>query len=190
LVTAESGFIPEAEPGMDLRLHASNEPVDLHTGAADAAIRYGHGRYADLESEPLFRDRFAPVCSPKLTLRGPEDIARHTMIRFEWTRPRRDTPTWERWLAQAGLAPVQPAGELIFTDESQAIEAAIAGQGISLVSLVLAADQIAAGTLVQPFDTVLESYQYWLVYPRDKAQSERVAALRKWISAEAKVLGQ
>jgi LysR family glycine cleavage system transcriptional activator len=172
-------------PGIDLRLHASNEPVDLHRGAADAAIRYGNGRYADLDSEPLFRDRFAPVCSPRLTLHRPEDLARHMMIRFEWTRPHRDTPTWERWLARAGLAHIQPAGELILTDESQAIQAAIEGQGVSLVSLMLTADLIAAGILVQPFDIVLEAYQYWLVYPQDKGESERVAALRKWVSAEA-----
>jgi LysR family glycine cleavage system transcriptional activator len=29
---------------MDLRLHASDDPVDLRSGIADAAIRYGRGK--------------------------------------------------------------------------------------------------------------------------------------------------
>jgi LysR family glycine cleavage system transcriptional activator len=171
-------------PGMDLRLHASDEPVDLRTGAVDAAIRYGSGRYADLVSEPLFRDTFAPVCSPRLAPCGPEDLARHTIIRFEWTKPRKDNPTWERWLAQAGLANVQPAAELILTDESHAIQAAIAGQGIALLSLVLIADELAAGTLVRPFGDELEAYQYWLVYPQLTGASEKVEALARWVRSE------
>jgi LysR family transcriptional regulator, glycine cleavage system transcriptional activator len=172
-------------PGMDLRLHASDEPVNLQTGAADAAIRYGLGRYSDLESEPLFQDRFAPVCNPQLAIRHPTDLARHTIIRFEWTRPRRDDPTWQRWLARAGVPHLQPAAELILTDESQAIQAAIAGQGVALVSSLLTEDEIARGTLLRPFELALESYHYHLVYPHGAGGSDKVEALRKWVLAEA-----
>lgn len=56
-------------PDMDLRLHASDETVDLRSGTVDAAIRYGRGKYDGLMAETLFADTFAPACSPRLKLR-------------------------------------------------------------------------------------------------------------------------
>ncbi|HEX7044300.1 MAG TPA: transcriptional regulator GcvA [Burkholderiales bacterium] len=170
-----------ANPDVDLRLHASDEPVDLRTGAADAAIRYGDGDYAHSCAEELFQDAFAPVCSPVLGIRAPEELARHTLIHFEWRRPRRDNPVWPRWLECAGLADLRPKAHLILTDESQAIQAAVAGQGVALVSLALVAAELAGGTLVQPFPLTLEGYRYHFVYPRASAQSARIALLRSWI---------
>jgi DNA-binding transcriptional LysR family regulator len=63
-----------AHPKVQLRLHASDDPVDLRSGAADLAIRYGYGPFPGLVSEPLFVETFAPVCSPKLALVAPDDV--------------------------------------------------------------------------------------------------------------------
>jgi LysR family glycine cleavage system transcriptional activator len=178
-----------ANPRTDLRLHASDDPVDLHAGTADAAIRYGRGEYAGLGAEKLFDDVFAPVCSPALQLRRPQDLAQHALIHFEWRRARRDNPVWSRWLERAGLADLRGKGDLIFTDESQAIQAAVAGQGIALISLVLANDDLARGTLVQPFGPALPGYAYHLVYPPERAESERVIAIRRWIQREISSAG-
>lgn len=173
-------------PTMDLRLHASDDTADLRSGMADAAIRYGRGKYEGLTAETLFADRFAPVCSPRLPLRAPRDLAKHTMIHFEWRRQRRENPTWNRWLQAAGLARLTPAADLIFTDESQAIQAAIAGHGVALLSLALVADELARGTLVQPFGPTLEmsGYHYDFVYLSGQEDSPRIAALRTWIRKE------
>lgn len=94
-------------PGMDLRLHASDEPVDLRSGIADAAIRYGRGEYEGYAAETLFEDAYAPVCSPRLRLREPRDLAKHTMIHFEWRRRRREDATWDRWLRAARVPDAQ-----------------------------------------------------------------------------------
>jgi LysR family glycine cleavage system transcriptional activator len=170
-------------PDMDLRLHASDETVDLRSGAVDAAIRYGRGKYEGLKAETLFSDTFAPACSPQLKLRNARDLAKHTMIHFEWRRERRDNPTWNRWLKEAGLADLRPKADLIFTDESQAIQAAIAGHGVALLSRVLISDELARGTLTQPFGPTLEmdGYHYDFVYLPEHEQSPRIAALREWI---------
>src|SRR5690606_16495870 len=111
-------------PGMDLRLHASDEVADLRSGMADAAIRYGRGDYEGCAAEPLFEDEYAPVCSPKLRLREARDLAKHTMIHFEWRRRRRENATWDRWLKAARMPRLTAKADLIFTDESQAIQAA------------------------------------------------------------------
>src|SRR5262245_24346437 len=173
-----------AHPGMDLRLHAADEPVDFRGAAVDAAIRYGRGSFPGLKAEELFRDEFAPVASPHLGLREPDDLRRQTLIHFEWYRTDRETPIWPRWFARAGMRELEPKAELTFTDESHAIQAAIAGQGVALLDLMLVADELASGALVQPFGPVLPGYRCFLVYSEAAAGSERIAAVRSWLRSE------
>ncbi|MCK1344507.1 transcriptional regulator GcvA [Bradyrhizobium sp. CW11] len=183
LVPRVSAF-QQANPDIDLRLHASDEPADLHAGVADAAIRYGTGNYPGLKAEKLLRDSFAPVCSPRLKLRRPEELATQTLIHFEWRYLRSNNPTWPRWLRLAGVGNIRPKANLVFTDESHAIQAAVAGQGVALLSLMLVSDEIKRGTLVQPFKPSLEGYQYWLVYRIDAQHSTSISGLRRWIRTE------
>jgi LysR family glycine cleavage system transcriptional activator len=173
-----------AHPRMDLRLHAADEPVDFRGAAVDVAIRYGRGSFPGLKAEELFRDEFAPVASPHLGLREPSDLRRQTLIHFEWYRTDRETPIWPRWLARAGMRDFKPRAELTFTDESHAIQAAIAGQGVALLDLMLIADELASGALVQPFGPVLPGYRCFLVYPEAATESERIAAVRSWLRSE------
>lgn len=172
-----------AYPDLDLRLHASDDPVDLHGGVADAAIRYGRGPYPGLIAEPLIDNRFAPVCSPRLDLRGPDDLRRHTLLHSEWRHPTQDSPTWRGWCAQAGLDGLDVDAGLRFTDESHAIQSAIAGHGVALLSLTLVADDLAAGTLVQPFGPALQGHPHWFVHA-DVNPSPQVRALRDWLRAQ------
>jgi len=78
-----------------------------------------------------------------------------------------------------------PRAELTLSDENQAVQALVAGQGVALAGLVLVADEIAAGRLVVPFGPRLRGYDYRLVYPADPPHPERIAALRRWIRIEA-----
>lgn len=176
-------------PDLDLRLHASDDPVDLHAGVADAAIRYGRGPYPGLVAERLIENRFAPVCSPRLALRQPRDLHRHALLHSEWRHPTADTPTWRGWRARAtaegldGLDALDVETGLRFTDESHAIQSAIAGHGVALLSLALVADDLASGSLVQPFGPALDGHPHWLVYPEGAARPE-VAALRHWLGTQ------
>jgi LysR family glycine cleavage system transcriptional activator len=111
-------------PGWDLRLHASDDPVDLHGGEADAAIRYGL-RYPDLITRPLLTDSFAPVCSPHTGLREPRDLTVATLIHFEWrgAGAKISVPTWRRWAKRAGISGLDPDAGITFNDENSAIQA-------------------------------------------------------------------
>ncbi len=171
-------------PGIDLHLHASETPVDLGAGSADAAIRYGRGDWPDLHSELLLPSHFAPVASPRLKLRKPADLNNQTLLHFDWRLRRRDTPTWKRWAEQAGIA-LDVSGGLRFSDESHAIQAAIAGQGVALLGLPLVAAELASGALVQPFGPVLQGDSYHLAVPPDRAQALEIAALRAWLRSAA-----
>lgn len=170
-------------PGIDLHLHASEQPVDLGGGSADAAIRYGRGHWPELYSELLLPSPFAPVASPRLALRRPSDLKRQTLLHFDWRRRRRDTPTWRRWAEQSGIRDFDPANGLRFSDESHAIQAAIAGQGVALLGLPLISAELASGALVQPFGPVLQGDGYYLVFPPGRAQQPEIVALQDWLRA-------
>jgi LysR family glycine cleavage system transcriptional activator len=75
-------------------------------------------------------------------------------------------------------------GGITFNDENSAIQAAIAGQGIALLSLALVAAELASGALVQPFGPVLDGLRYDLVYPVGAEERAPVAVLRDWVLAE------
>lgn len=173
-----------AHPGLDLRLHASDEPVRLEGRDIDAAIRYGHGPYPGLVALPLAGDRFAPVCSPALGLHRRADLKRWPLLHFEWRHRRADNPTWRRWLEQAAVRGVDAEAGVVFSDENHAIQAALAGQGVALLSLMLVAPDLRSGALVQPFGPRLEGYRYHLVHAPDTPRRDELEALGAWLQAE------
>lgn len=173
-------------PGIDLQLLASDDLVDLRSTAVDIAIRYGRGPYPDLVTEPLFTDRFAPVANPRLGVTSLEDLARVPLIRFDWKRPQPDNPTWERWFKVTQQPPPPQASELRFSDEGHAIQAAVAGHGIALVSLALIADELIAGNLVQPFEPTIDGHTYHLAMHADRPPSASVQTVAHWLRAQAR----
>lgn len=172
-------------PGIDLELHASDEVVDLDSGTVDLAIRYGMGPYPGMKAEPLFADRFAPVAGAQLGPLALADLNRLPLIEFKWSRSHPSNPTWKNWFAAAGLPWTAPLGQLRFSDEGHAIQAAISGQGIALLSLELVADDIKAGRLVQPFGPTIPGHTYHLIRSDGRSPSIAVEAASDWLRTQA-----
>lgn len=172
-------------PDIDLQLHASDDPVDMRSTAVDIAIRYGRGPYPGLAVEPLFTDRFAPVANPRLGVVSPEDLARVALIRFDWKRPQPENPTWERWFTVAQRHQPPQAGQLRFSDEGHAIQAAVAGHGIALVSLALIAGELEAGHLMQPFGPVIDGHTYHLATYADRPPTAPAQVVAHWLRTQA-----
>lgn len=175
-----------AHPDIDLQLHASEDVVDMGAAQIDLAVRYGRGPYPGLRAEVLLADRFAPVASPSLALRTSDDLRRVPLIHFDWRRADPANPTWEVWFRAAGLLAIKPISHLLFSEESHAIQAAVAGQGAALLSLVLVRDTIEAGGLVQPFGPALDSYTYHLIEAADRPSSEAARIARTWLMDEVR----
>ncbi|MDE3858138.1 LysR substrate-binding domain-containing protein [Sinorhizobium meliloti] len=181
-----AGSFREMYPDWTLRLDASNRAVDLEADA-DAAIRFGGGNYPGLVTEPLFADRFAPVCAPSLAQTSAADLRLGTLIHFDWGPARRDdprAPVWRQWLARAGVEDIDASAGISFTDEIHAVQAVVAGQGIGLLSLTLVAEELASGILVQPFELSLEGDRYDLVYSPRMADRPATRVLRDWVMAQ------
>lgn len=185
LVPALAAF-REGWPEFELRLHATDAVVDLAAGEADIAVRYGSGPFPGLEVELLCRERCGILCSPAFGLTRPEDLRGVTLIHSEWHRPDLQ-PTWARWAALAGLDGTDgldtSAGPR-FSEESHAIQAAIAGHGVAIGSLVMFADELARGVLVNPFGPVIEGKGHHILATPQSMHAPPVAAVRDWLRQE------
>jgi LysR family glycine cleavage system transcriptional activator len=133
--------------------------------------------------------RFAvtPLCAPRLMdeIRGlpPADaLARCTLIRII-------EDDWETWLEAAGAAGTKPARRLRFPHYQMAVAAAMGGVGIALGYTGFAETEIAAGTMVQPFDLIVPVRKaYYLVYVEERLADARVRAFRDWAPLPAPIL--
>jgi LysR family glycine cleavage system transcriptional activator len=154
--------------------------VDLRSGGIEAAIRYGKGPFAGAASVALRHDVFAPVCSPRLGLSKPTDLRRATLIHVEGRTTPTPLPDWPRWCAKARLGGVDTQSGLRFPDSQLATQAAIAGQGVAIISLTLVADALAAGLLVAPFKKTLDGETYHFACATDIETRPDIVKLRQW----------
>ena len=186
---AAKWLVPRLERApIPLRLQATEDVIDLEPGVVDLAIRYGGRPPRHLEATPLFVDQFAPLASPRLGLRSPADLTRQPRIEFDWKKSDRSTPTWTRWSRRARRAPRGRTARtpLHFSDESHAIQAAIAGHGVALLSLTLVAGELQANLLEVPFGPLLPGPTYHLVHPRDRPLSPAALQVKQWLIEEAR----
>jgi DNA-binding transcriptional LysR family regulator len=180
-------------PGVDVRIAADTRMHDLERDGFDVALRYCPPAVAGPQAVRLFGETVFPVCSPRLAadpkrpLKRPADLARHVLLHID--DPDGQTPwlSWRAWLEAEGLGELQPAANLRFTNYSEVMPAALAGQGVALGRSPLVREALRDGTLVAPFRRQAASTRaYFLVAaPRSAARSE-VARFVAWVVDEAK----
>ncbi|QDL56485.1 transcriptional regulator GcvA [Rhodoferax aquaticus] len=171
-------------PEIDLHISTSAELHDFSADAFDVGIRSGLGRWAGLRADLIAHEALTPVLSPKLAathaLQVPADLASFTLLHDQ---PR---DLWPRWLNRVGAHEINAAQGLSFSDAALVLQAAVDGHGIAMGRVFLAANDLAAGRLVQPFpQTLANDFSYWLVCPKSTAAKPRIAAFRTWLLAEA-----
>lgn len=176
-------LLRDASPQLDLRIHASHEPVALDGVTADLAIRYGDGHWPGMVAEKLFDNLFIPACSPSLQLTDPADLPRHPLIHFQPQQSASPPVDWAAWQRRAQVTGLDVSAGLVFSDETHTIPAAVDGQGVALMSRNLIADELDRGLLVQPFGPGLEGKPFHLVYPESRRDYPAIVAVREWVMA-------
>ena len=172
-----------AHPGIELRFSSSRHLVDFQREGIDAAIRYGPGGWSDVQAERLATEHIFPVCSPSyaasLGLRGPEDLARATLLHT-------DVPdNWADWFEAAGC-PETHTDKGVYLDEDAALlRAAAEGEGMALGRSVLVEGDLASGRLLAPFAiSIPATFSYWFVLPAEGNERPEVELVRSWLVAE------
>jgi LysR family glycine cleavage system transcriptional activator len=170
---------------------AERATIETWLDDSDVAILYGHGHYPDLDVHRLLSLTITPICSPKLLtgehpLRTPEDLKHHMLLHDDTGDMYDGESFWEVWLEAAGVTGIDAKRGARFSHAVLAFEAAIDAVGVVASMPSLAAEELASGKLVMPFDlkVPLASAYYLVCEPHAKTRPA-VAAFRDWLIAEA-----
>lgn len=180
------GRFRERHPGLAVRLDTQQRLVDFATEEIDLAIRSGTGQWPGLAAHLLLPTNFSPILAPALIERfGPVETPAD-LLRLPLIGP--SDPWWLTWFTAAGIADPGLSTRTDIRLGSQQLEAsaALAGQGVAILTPAFFRDDLAAGRLVQPFSLVCDDgHGYWLVYPRERRNVPKIKAFRDWACAEA-----
>jgi DNA-binding transcriptional LysR family regulator len=185
-----------AHPDIDIRIDASDVPVDMETADVDVALRYARPAQVPAQAIRLFGEQLTPVASPWLLKSGHplkkgadlvhfgliEASDSHRTQNLEWL-------TWRRWLDTHNFKNLEPKRWLYFNYAHQIAQAALTGQGLALARMPLVADSLASGDLVEILPRMrLESPMvYWLLIgPRAVARPE-IQAFCDWLQVQAQL---
>jgi LysR family glycine cleavage system transcriptional activator len=183
----------KAHEDVALSIIGADRVVRLDADEADLAIRYARSAPRGASRE-IFRDRFYPICNPKLLagrapIRSAGDLAGLPRIHFDWFAKDQSAPTWARWQEMASS--IDPRAHdlggvaLSFREELHAIDAVLAGDGIAILSDVVVADDLAAGTLVKVLDLALPGYGFYPVYSSDHPSRVVIETFVTWLGQTA-----
>lgn len=170
-------------PDTEITLQPTLAHPDLLAGEADAEIVYREtmSPREGLEAQLVMRPRVFPVASPAFIDRfavdgGLTDLATLPLVHEE------STEQWERWMEAAGIAFKGPLKGMRLWHAHLAIEAARLGQGVALANEALAADDIAAGALVEIGRSDIRLGGYYLVAAARRWQDADISAVRDWLT--------
>jgi LysR family glycine cleavage system transcriptional activator len=181
-------------PGIDIRIDASDVLVEPGDPEIDIALRYALDSQVPRGSLALFDEVLTPVASPSLRdmrgqpLRRPADLAHHTLLEEDDQRPSSEYLSWRHWLRLQAEPALEPQRWIFLSFTHQQIQAALAGQGVSLARLALVHESIARAELVEPFGAagrITSPFRYWLVPWPGRRPRPEVDAFERWLLAQA-----
>ena len=170
----------EAYPEIDLTLQVSIPLLDVVAEDADLTVRFGTGRYADVEHVCLFKDEVTPLASPGFVREhGPfesvADLEGAPLLRSP-------LEPWRTWFAAHDLDWPEPTEGSTFNDVGLACDGAAAGMGIALVRLKLGAPWLENGSLVRLFDRCVPSpHAHYLCWRTGTMDRWECAAFAEWL---------
>ena len=137
----------EAYPEIDLTLQISIPLLDVVAEDADLIVRFGTGRYADMEHVCLTTDEVTPLASPAFVREhGPfeaaADLEGESLLRSP-------LEPWRTWFCANQLDWHEPVDGSQFNDIGLMCDGAAAGMGIALIRLKLGAPWLDNGSLIR-----------------------------------------
>lgn len=172
-------------PSVSVRLLTTDTPSELASEANDLVILYSTGEHPRWNLTPLMKEVLVPVASPEFIERNhldpatirPDEIARLDLIDYE--RFNAHWISFRQWFTRLADPPRERvAPRLSFSTYSLAIDAALRGEGVTLGSTGLVADELASGTLIELGSQRLDTgYGYHLGMPRYRSLTPGAARL-------------
>lgn len=171
-------------PEITVRLFMGVQPIDLLAEhSVDVAIRYGTAAPVDnaLVTQSLAQEMIGAYVAPG-RISETEQITDIPLFETEWQDKTFPSVTWHDWMDQTEQTVSNRAEINRFADENFVIQAAIAGQGLALLSNVLA-DGLVKRNLLTPYrpDIQLHGFQYNILCRKDAYQADKIKTFIDWL---------
>ena len=174
-------------PELVINIAARSWPFgeDEEAGEFDAAFDFGQPPWPGMNHAFLFQEEAVPVCAPTWLeanpLDRPADLADKPLL-FQSSRPR----AWDQWFAACGVELARPCEGPRIGHFLMLAQAAAAGAGVALIPSFLIEPELAAGSLVVPFETALSTRDaYHLVWRGDPEGGSPLGRFVAWVRDEA-----
>ncbi|PCI31912.1 MAG: transcriptional regulator [Alphaproteobacteria bacterium] len=173
-----------AHPTIDLRIHTSEDYVDLATDGFDLVFRITKAPDPGLECTLLATGHAIPVYSPKLLTDGKPRLELDDLQHFTLLH-RTDIEPWRIWLARHGLDRESYNFGSSYNRAGALVMAAIAGQGIAMVPALLASFEIDQGNLcVLGLEGVETEANTYLMGLKDTVHKPAIIAFKHWVDQQ------
>jgi len=171
--------------GIKVHVETSLHPADLaRDRRIDLAIRYGVAGAGDGIWAEAFRETFGIYAAPALAdgLNRSEPVE---LLETQWRETALPPISWANWFSAWGSEIISRSSIRVFEDEQHIISAALAGQGLALLSGLLVQDHLTRGWLVPvaPNKTI-PGLGYMLHTHETKRQLRKVRAFSRWITEQ------
>jgi LysR family glycine cleavage system transcriptional activator len=194
----------QAQPGSEIRIINSVDPVDFRSSEIDLAIRVGplpgetfshrHPRiemvmvtdWNGIRSDPLFPDILTPVCSRTFADAHPGDLSIDKIARLPKIHVTTRRFAWPDWLGIWGVESLSDRSDSYFGHFFMALEAARAGRGLAIIPTILLRHYDGIGELFCPFPPSIESAgQYRILFKDNREQDPIIKPFRTWLLEQA-----
>ena len=171
-----------SHPQITVNIEIGDGRVDFSTGPMDIAIRVSkHSQWPGVYAEKLMDEQLIPVCAPDLLPVNLQSIHQYPLLKHT-SRPE----MWGEFLGYLGQESIGIEYRLGFEHFFMLIDGALDGLGIALVPQLLVKNELAAGTLVSPFEAGYQSaYSYYLLCDKAGLSNNKVSLFRDWLFSKA-----
>jgi LysR family transcriptional regulator, glycine cleavage system transcriptional activator len=134
-----------------------------------------------LQADLLFEETVSLFGAPPLAKDDPDEMrAQISGMTLFLSQYRKEN--YARWNATLPGGPIRPAAVMMVDSAGLALRAAMDGAGVALAGVEIAAFDVGAGRLKQPFPHWAHTGGgYFLVYPEALARDRRVRNLSRWM---------
>ncbi|MGQ4583014.1 LysR substrate-binding domain-containing protein [Lysobacter sp. F60174L2] len=174
-----------------IRLTVATEVVltRFEDGGPDFAIRHGPGHWPGLTAHPLMDDALFPVASP--TLPGIERVLAAADVATLPLVADLGRQGWHDWFRAADVHVGALDERHVFSDSTDALEAAASGFGAALAREKIVTHYLESGRLVRlPGPVVPARWNYHVVYPAHRRLRPAARAVVDWLLQVAAAEGQ
>lgn len=173
-----------AHPNIDLRIMATEKVSSFHSDGIDLAVRQGSPPFgASLDVTLLFKQSLVAVAAPMFADEGDSQFGPEALSKVAKIHDSHDL--WSSYLAQLGVKN-QSARHLRLSQTSLAVDAAIAGQGVALVSRFLVTHDLEAGRLVEVGPVWDEDRSdFYVLMLRTAKNNQSVTNVLKWLKSRS-----